>query len=62
MKKTNLTMYPVKTQVQLIKLNRKIQVAMVESKTWEQLRNTILSMVEASEEALTFFEKKYKTN
>ena len=62
MKKTNLTMYPVKNQVQLIKLNRKIQVAMVESKTCEQLRNTILSMVEASEEALTFFEKKYKTN
>lgn len=62
MKKTDLTMYPVKNQIQLIKLNHKIQRAMVESKTWEQLRSTITSMVDATDEALKFFETKYKNN
>jgi hypothetical protein len=62
MKKTDLTMYPVKNQIQLIKLNHKIQRAMVEAKTWEQLRSTITSMVDATEDALKFFETKYKNN
>ena len=55
-------MYPIKNQIQLIKSNPKIQRAMVESKTWEQLHSTITLMVDATEDALKFFEKKYKNN
>lgn len=62
MKKIDLTMYPTKNQIQLIKSNPKIQRAMVESKTWEQLHSTITLMVDATEDALKFFEKKYKNN
>lgn len=62
MEKTDLTMYPAKNQIQLIKSNPKIQRAMVEARTWEELRSIITSMVDATEEALKFFETKYKNN
>jgi hypothetical protein len=35
---------------------------MVEAKSWDDLRNTILSIVDATEDALSFFERKYKNN
>lgn len=62
MGKTDLTLYPTKNQIQLIKSNPKIQRAMVEARTWEELRSTITSMVDATDDALKFFEKKYKNN
>lgn len=62
MEKIDLTMYPVKNQIQLIKSNIKIQKAMVEAESWEKLRSTITSMVDATEDALEFFETKYKNN
>lgn len=62
MEKTDLTMYPAKNQIQLIKSNPKIQRAMVEARTWEELRSTITSMVDTTDDALKFFEKKYKNN
>jgi len=62
MERIDLTIYPTKNQVSLIKSNPKIQRAMVESKSWHSLKKKILSLVIASDDALTFFEKKFKNN
>lgn len=60
--KIDISTYPTKNQIQLIKANPRIQRAMVEAKSWEALRNLILSKVVTTNDALSFFEQKYKNN
>lgn len=60
--KINISTYPTKNQIQLIKANPHIQRAMVEAKSWQVLRNLILSKVITTDDVLLFFENKYKNN
>ena len=62
MKKTDLTAYPIKSQISFLKLIPKIQKNMVEANNWEELKKSILSLVVVSAETLEHFENKYKTN
>jgi|688.fasta_scaffold82978_8 hypothetical protein len=56
---TDLTMYPVKMQVQLLKANGKVLQMIVNAEKWEEVEDSINSTAIVSEETKNYFKNKF---
>jgi hypothetical protein len=58
---TDLTNYPVKMQLQLIKANGKVSQAIADNKRWEEVKSILYSVAKVSPEVESYFFKKYNS-
>jgi hypothetical protein len=56
---TDLTMYPVKMQLQLIKSNGKVPKAIADGEKWEEVKKILYSVAKVSPEVEKYFFNKY---